>query len=486
MTRPLFTILLLLLGYLGAFAQVKVTAALDNSKVLIGDQIKLLVEANYPSDHQITDVDLSVLDSIFAEGIPEEGAPDPGMLEVLRQTEWETLENGGYTTYRKNIFLISWLKGVYYIPQIRFTIQHRGNTTTRTTNKLTLLVSSPISEADPAAVDTTQITPIKQIVQEEWQFSDFLPILYLFGGAILFLLLIVFIIRAILKRTAAPPPIEIVKRPAHEIALYKLEALKHKGLWQSGEVKAYQSQLTYISREYIENRYDIPALESTTGEILSALKKVDFPSQFVQKMREMLQLADMVKFAKANPPEEMHTRLMGYAEEIVQETKAKISAEEEQVLKNARPGAQGTLIARTVYAHPGKRFLAGVLDGVIFHLIIGLILFILSLFLFNLEPGNSLLVPALSYLIATLLVGFSYYAFLHAKIKQTPGKFLLGIELVQLDGKNASLERTFLRFCIKILSFILLFLPLLPILFNQQRQALHDILADTIVIEKRN
>lgn len=312
----LITFLFLLFGTFTSFAQVKVSATLDNSKILIGDQIQLHLEATYPSNSKIINVDLTVLDSIRSEIDPSKQDQDPGTLEILDQTEWETLVNGNTTTYRKDINLTCWKEGVYFIPPIEFVFESGSNSRS---NKLTLLVSSPIQQSE--IPDTIQIAPIKEIIEEDWQFSDFLPIVYGIIGLLALVVGIVFLARYLSNKKKAPVIEEEVKRPAHEIALEKLSALKNQELWQKGDIKAYQSELTYITREYVENRYAIPALESTTGEILRDLKTVNFPDALVQKMREMLQLADMVKFAKAKPPEEKHTQLMGYAEEIIETTK---------------------------------------------------------------------------------------------------------------------------------------------------------------------
>ncbi len=320
--RLLFLLCCFSLGHLTLLSQVTVTAALNNSKILIGDQASLRVEGNFPSDYTVKNVDLSVLDSISSEADPSNPDAEPGTLEILNQTEWETLTNGGTITYRKDITFTCWKAGVYFIPQIRFELERKGTDFKRATNKLTLLVSSPIGQE--AAIDTVQIAPIKEIIEEKWRFSDFLPVIYIVGACILLILGIVFLIRYLMDKKQDPPPVIEVKRPAHEVAFQKLNQLREDQLWQKGEVKAYQSQLTYICREYIENRYHVPALESTTSEILIDLKKTDFPEGLVEKMREMLQLADMVKFAKAKPPEEMHSRLMIYAQDIVETTKPDI------------------------------------------------------------------------------------------------------------------------------------------------------------------
>jgi hypothetical protein len=76
-------------------------------------------------------------------------------------------------------------------------------------------------------------------------------------------------------------------------------------------VKAFYIRLTEIIRNYIERQYRIPAMERTTDEILEAFRGVNQDDQLLDEMLgELLELADLVKFAKENPlPLENQTHL---------------------------------------------------------------------------------------------------------------------------------------------------------------------------------
>ena len=93
----------------------------------------------------------------------------------------------------------------------------------------------------------------------------------------------------------------IPTRPPHEIALEELKKLEAERLWQQGLIKQYHSRLTDIIRTYIEHRYGIIAMEMTTGEILVALSRAISEKESSEKLSLLLQLADMVKFAKVQP-----------------------------------------------------------------------------------------------------------------------------------------------------------------------------------------
>ena len=93
---------------------------------------------------------------------------------------------------------------------------------------------------------------------------------------------------------ARPKP----KRPAHEIAMEKLEELRNKKLWQNNQTKKFYIELSDITREYIEFRFDVLALEMTTDETISALKLSGMEDTKTQTLKQLLQMADLAKFAK--------------------------------------------------------------------------------------------------------------------------------------------------------------------------------------------
>ena len=66
-------------------------------------------------------------------------------------------------------------------------------------------------------------------------------------------------------------------------------------------MKLYYSELTDIVREYLEQRYGIHAMEQTSDEIFASLRKLDVAEDNKAKLREVLLLADLVKFAKQQP-----------------------------------------------------------------------------------------------------------------------------------------------------------------------------------------
>jgi hypothetical protein len=122
------------------------------------------------------------------------------------------------------------------------------------------------------------------------------------------------------KQQPVAPPVK-PSLPGYIIALNKLTELSGKKLWQQGEVKQYYSELSDIIRDYLENRYRVKTQESTTDEIFAALKHKRIVSRNRELLRQILQLADLVKFAKENPLPADNEQSMDNAVDFVSNTK---------------------------------------------------------------------------------------------------------------------------------------------------------------------
>ena len=86
------------------------------------------------------------------------------------------------------------------------------------------------------------------------------------------------------------------------VAFRELDRLKEEKLWEKGEVKAFYTRLTEITRHYMERQYGIPAMERTTEEILEAFRRANMEDNLLDEMlKDLLELADLVKFAKEDP-----------------------------------------------------------------------------------------------------------------------------------------------------------------------------------------
>jgi hypothetical protein len=110
-------------------------------------------------------------------------------------------------------------------------------------------------------------------------------------------------------------------KPAHEVALNALSDLMEKDLVSKGFVKQFYSEISEIVRRYIEGRYFVRALEETSTEILLELEGQELSEIAYQNVRELLQLSDLVKFAKYLPTDEENENVVLWAKEFIEETK---------------------------------------------------------------------------------------------------------------------------------------------------------------------
>ncbi len=113
-----------------------------------------------------------------------------------------------------------------------------------------------------------------------------------------------------------------------EEALHALNELFDSDLLRRGLVKEYYFRLSEILRAYFELRFQIIAVEATTGEILEALKKRDMLPELTAKIQEVLEAADLAKFAKWKPEPTNIIRINKQSRAIIEESTPKVSEPE--------------------------------------------------------------------------------------------------------------------------------------------------------------
>jgi hypothetical protein len=110
-------------------------------------------------------------------------------------------------------------------------------------------------------------------------------------------------------------------RPAHEIALESLDELLARDLIEQGKIKEFYITLSDIIRRYMEGRYYISALEETSAEILVEMRGQDITQDLYEKLKELLELSDLVKFAKYLPTDEENKNAPENTRQFINETK---------------------------------------------------------------------------------------------------------------------------------------------------------------------
>jgi uncharacterized RDD family membrane protein YckC len=132
----------------------------------------------------------------------------------------------------------------------------------------------------------------------------------------------------------------------------------------------------------------------------------------------------------------------------------------------------------TQYASFGKRFLAALLDGIILSIINILVSYVLGLVLGQSGTQVGQLVG--------VLIAWIYYALQESSDKQaTLGKQAMKIVVTDLEGKRIDFVKATIRYFSKIISSLILLIGYIMAAFTEKKQALHDIIAGTLVLNKR-
>ena len=173
-------------------------------------------------------------------------------------------------------------------------------------NNKKFIIDSLLISVSTVKVDTLKqkLYELKSIKNQPIIFDDYK--LYVWIALAILALIIAIILYFVFRKKKEEIPLE-ERIPPYEMAMQRLGQLDKKQLWQQDKIKPYYIELTDIIRTYIERELQIPALESTTDELIETIldfnkiKKFDLPKETVKNLRKLLQEADLVKFAKHRP-----------------------------------------------------------------------------------------------------------------------------------------------------------------------------------------
>ncbi|MCQ2370207.1 MAG: nuclear envelope integral membrane protein, partial [Paludibacteraceae bacterium] len=268
-------------------------------KIVMGDQTTLKFELAQDKDDKVS---CPMFNDTLTAGVE--------LVEALKP---DTVDLGdGRIQVNLNYLITAFDSGFYFIPAYKFVSAYDS----ASSKPLGLMVDTINTEAD------ADINPIKDIMDAPFLWSEFFYWVGIVLAILAFIALVVYLLMKYVfkKEVKIIPQKEEPKIPAHIIALQKLEQIKSEKSWQSGDIKLFYTQVTDVIREYMDNQFSINAMELTTDEILSLAKKNPEFEQVRQILRDMLELSDLVKFAKFIPMEDDNNRSMLNAFAFVEKT----------------------------------------------------------------------------------------------------------------------------------------------------------------------
>ena len=255
----------------------QLSVSTDTSFAAIGDLIRFRIQTEFLRDNYLV--------------VPQTQFSEP--LEV-RQLEPLYNENGKITGI--DYILSVWDTGAVVIPAIAVNVFKPDSTLdfVVNTDSLEINVVSMV-----AKTGSQSMRPIKGPVpvSRRWPMTTIILVLLLAG--ILYGLYVIYGKRMPTEHIE----VETVQssKPADEMALEKLNHLKGSKYLQRGEIKEFYVQLSYILREYVENSVYIKTLEMTTEEIKQYRSVIPFDRGQLGIWMNILQRADLSKYAKSDP-----------------------------------------------------------------------------------------------------------------------------------------------------------------------------------------
>ncbi len=144
---------------------------------------------------------------------------------------------------------------------------------------------------------------------------------------------------------------------------------------------------------------------------------------------------------------------------------------------------------RVVYAGFWKRVAAVFIDSFVVGIVAGIIGAIFGVMMVAVigaggGEGMAVLLQIVNQIVA-LILGASYFGWMHSSSMQASvGKLAVGIKVTRSDGTRISFMRGFGRYFAYILSSLTLGIGLIMAAFTDRKRALHDMICDTLVVDK--
>ena len=279
-----------------------VSATMDSTILLVGEQTRLTFTVAQMRDRQ-------VCAPVFSDTIVSG-------LEIVERLPLDTqLADDGLLLVSQSYVLTSFDSALFFIDAQPFV----DGADTLYSNPLSLkVVSIPVDTAQHAIAD------IKPVYAPPFDWPLFWLIVLITLGVVALAVIGFFVYRYV-KRHAAPSA-EVAEpqdlRPAHEIALERLDVIKAEKLWQQNRAKEYHTQLTDVVRDYIARRFGICAVEQTSAEILAGIQpELSGQKTVYADLKTLLTTSDLVKFAKYKPLVSEDEKSLALAYQFVEATK---------------------------------------------------------------------------------------------------------------------------------------------------------------------
>ena len=261
------------------------TATIDTTSIRLGEQVQLKLNITLPKAAILSWPQFS--DTLFAP------------VEIVATSRVDTLKtsSANYLQYKQALTVTCFDTGYHTIPAVAFEYRLPGESTPSRA-----VTDSLILHVRTIEVDTTRaIRDIKPTMHAPLTLAELWPV---FAGIAIVGFLVAAIWYYLWRRKQNKPFFPVIRKPQlppWQVALLELDRIESKNLWQSDKVKLFYTEVTDVLRTYLENQFQVPAMEMISSEILEAMDANSTLKPSKEKVWQVLQLADLVKFAKEIP-----------------------------------------------------------------------------------------------------------------------------------------------------------------------------------------
>ncbi len=290
-------ILICCLPVLQARSPVRLDSQVDPAQVTVGDLIRFTLTVTAGPGVEV-----------------ELPGPDPGLgeFEILGHEPAGPVEEEGNRIWTVVYTLALYETGSFEIPPVA--VSYRGDGIqdgSVETREHSVQVESTLPDDSEDILDIKGPLEIPRSLWSLWPW---------FAAALGLAALILLYLRR--KRGEAPLAVSRKPRlPPYDEAYQALCRLRDSGLLEEGQIKPYFTGLSEIIRRYLERRYLIQAMESTTTQLLDQLRKLSLALDELKLFREFFPCCDLVKFAKYAPPVPEQERVTRLAFRILEVTR---------------------------------------------------------------------------------------------------------------------------------------------------------------------
>ena len=280
--KKIFLLLILNSGIL--FAQsanfdksIQIETQVDTTVFKIGEKIDFYIKVSSDNNYNIR----------FSE------KPNFLPFEVLDSFNQDTISDNDKISILKKYSLINFEPGEFWIPPQRILF----NNSIKLSDSLLIVIND-------VEVDTVKqnLYNIKPIIPVRRNYTNILSLIF-------FLLLLLSAIWYFLKNRSKENlhNYSIDKKSFYEIAIHRINKLSNISPKNQNEFKEFYTNLVDSLREYLESQFQIPAMESTSGELLirikvfSENKKYNIENKRLKDLEKLFSKSDLIKFAKSLP-----------------------------------------------------------------------------------------------------------------------------------------------------------------------------------------